>query len=141
MSRPTPDGRFRAVIARLSPEIDGGRFPIKRVVGEKVVVEADVFADGHDLVACRLLYWRDGTDPQSSPMKPFGNDRFRGEFCVAKLGSYRYTVESWIDRFQTWRSALEKRIAAGQDISVDLQIGAELIDAAVWKLQINWAER
>jgi len=148
MSRPTTDGPVRVVIARLSPEIEGGRFPIKRVVGEKVVVEADAFADGHDLVACRLLYWRDGTDPQSSPMKPFGNDRFRGEFCVAKLGSYRYTVEGWIDRFQTWRKDLEKRIAAGQDVSVDLLIGVGLIEGAAARAKgadaealLEWAHR
>jgi starch synthase (maltosyl-transferring) len=148
MSKPTGDGRLRVVIARLSPEIDGGRFPIKRVVGEKVVVEAEVFADGHDLVACRLLYWRDETDPQVSPMKPFGNDRFRGEFCVAKLGSYRYTVEGWIDRFQTWRKDLEKRIAAGQDVSVDLLIGVGLIESAATRAKgadgealTGWARR
>ena len=148
MSKPTGDGRLRVVIARLSPEIDGGRFPIKRVVGEKVVVEADVFADGNDLVACRLLYWRDGTDPQVSPMKPLGNDRFRGEFCVAKLGGYRYMVEGWIDRFQTWRKDLEKRIVAGQDVSVDLLIGVGLIEGAAARAKgadaealLEWARR
>jgi starch synthase (maltosyl-transferring) len=148
MSKPTGDGRLRVVIARLSPEIDGGRFPIKRVVGEKVVVEADVFADGNELVACRLLYWRDGTDPQVSPMRPLGNDRFRGEFCVAKLGGYRYMVEGWIDRFQTWRKDLEKRIAAGQDVSVDLLIGIGLIEGAAARGKgvaaealLEWARR
>jgi len=148
MSRPAADGRLRVVIARLSPEIDGGRFPIKRVVSEKVVVEADVFADGHDLVACRLLYWRDGADRQASPMSPLGNDRFRGEFCVAKLGGYRYTVEGWIDRFQTWRKDLQKRIAAGQDISVDLLIGTGLIEGAAARAKgadaealLEWAHR
>ena len=148
MSKPNGDGRLRVVIARLSPEIDGGRFPIKRVVGEKVVVEADVFADGNDLVACRLLYWRDGTDPQVSPMKPLGNDRFRGEFCVAKLGGYRYMVEGWIDRFQTWRKDLEKRIVAGQDVSVDLLIGVGLIEGAAARAKgadaealLEWARR
>ena len=148
MSKPTGDGRLRVVITRLSPEIDGGRFPIKRVVGEKVVVEADVFADGHDLVACRLLYWRDGTDPQVSPMKPLGNDRFRGEFCVAELGGYRYTVEGWIDRFQTWRKDLEKRIEARQDVSVDLLIGVGLIEGSAARAKgadaealLEWARR
>lgn len=124
------EGRHRVVIARLSPEVDSGRFGIKRVIGEKVIVEADVFADGHDQVACQILYWQDGSPPQVSPMKPLGNDRWRGEFSVVKLGTYLYTVEGWIDRFRTWRRDLEKRIAANQDISVDLLIGAQLIEAA-----------
>ena len=128
------------VIGRLSPEIDGGRFAIKRVAGEKVVVEADVFADGHDQVSCQILYWRDENQPQVSPMKPLGNDRWRGEFSVAELGKYRYTVEGWIDRFQTWRKDLEKRIAAKQDVSVDLLIGAGLIEAAAGRAQSEHAK-
>src|SRR5215469_15492679 len=148
MSEPTTDGRLRVVITRLSPEIDGGRFAIKRVSGEKVVVEADVFADGHDQVCCQLLYWRDGNQPQVSPMKLLGNDRWRGEFSVAESGRYQYTVEGWIDRFGTWRKDLQKRIAAKQDVSVDLLIGAGLIEAAAGrakgedaKILADWAQR
>ena len=148
MSEPTTDGRLRVVITRLSPEIDGGRFAIKRVSGEKVVVEADVFADGHDQVCCQILYWRDGNQPQVSPMKPLGNDRWRGEFSVAESGRYQYTVEGWIDRFGTWRKDLQKRIAAKQDVSVDLLIGAGLIEAAAGrakgedaKVLLDWAQR
>src|SRR5262252_8921238 len=146
MPEPTRDGRLRVVIGRLSPEIDGGRFAIKRVAGEKVVVEADVFADGHDQVSCQILYWLDENQPQVSPMKPLGNDRWRGEFSVAELGKYRYTVEGWVDRFQTWRKDLQKRIAAKQDVSVDLLIGAGLIEAAAGrakgedaKVLLDWA--
>src|SRR5580700_12279878 len=125
------DGRLRVVIERVTPEIDCGRFPIKRVVGEAVVVEADIFADGHDQVACQLLYRREGEKEwQSSPMTPLGNDRWRGAFPVPKAGRYEYTIEGWIDRFQTWRDALAKRISAGQDVHVDLLIGTELIEAA-----------
>src|SRR6516162_7295093 len=148
MPEPTRDGRLRVVIARLSPEIDGGRFAIKRVAGEKVVLEADVFADGHDQVSCQIRYWRDENQPQVSPMKPLGNDRWRGEFSVVKLGRYHYTVEGWIDRFQTWRRDLEKRIAAKQDVSVDLLIGAGLIEAAAGRARgedaktlADWAQR
>jgi starch synthase (maltosyl-transferring) len=125
------DGQRRVVIERVSPEIDCGRFPIKRVVGEAVVVEADVFADGHDQVACQVLYSQEGDKEwQSSPMTRLGNDRWRGAFPVVKTGRYEYTIEGWIDRFQTWRDALAKRVAAGQDVHVDLLIGAELIEAA-----------
>jgi starch synthase (maltosyl-transferring) len=124
------DGRQRVIVARVSPEIDCGRFAIKRVVGESVIVEADVFADGHDLVFCQILYKQNGHELQASPMKSLGNDRWRGEFTVRELGSYCYSVEGWIDRFATWRRDLEKRILAGQDVSVDLLIGADLIERA-----------
>jgi len=124
------EGRQRVIVARVSPEVDCGRFAIKRVVGETVTVEADIFADGHDQVACQILYKQEGHGLQASPMKPLGNDRWRGEFTVTKLGGYCYTVEGWIDRFETWRRDLEKRISAGQDISVDLLIGADLIERA-----------
>jgi len=124
------DGRQRVIVTRVSPEIECGRFAIKRVVGESVIVEADVFADGHDLVFCQILYKQNGHELQASPMKSLGNDRWRGEFTVSELGSYCYTVEGWIDRFATWRRDLEKRISAGQDVSVDLLIGADLIERA-----------
>src|ERR1700758_3211127 len=88
------DGRQRVMVARVSPEIECGRFAIKRVVGETVIVEADVFADGHDQVACQILYQQNGHELQAS-MKPIGNDRWRGEFMVAELGSCCYTVEGW----------------------------------------------
>jgi Glycosidases len=124
------DGRQRVIVARVSPEIECGRFAIKRVAGESVIVEADVFADGHDLVSCQILYKQNGHELQASPMKSLGNDRWRGEFTVRELGSYCYTVEGWIDRFATWRRDLEKRISALQDVSVDLLIGADLIERA-----------
>ncbi|HKV48736.1 MAG TPA: alpha-1,4-glucan--maltose-1-phosphate maltosyltransferase [Candidatus Acidoferrales bacterium] len=143
------DARRRVVIERVRPEIDGGRFPIKRVVGEKIVVEADIFADGHDQLSCRILYW-DETDkkPHSAPLEPIVNDRWRGEFRVSEIGTSRYTVEGWIDHFKTWRGDLLKRIAAGQDVRTDLLIGAEFIEEAAsraadedGKLLREWAKR
>src|SRR5579863_9587235 len=123
------DGRRRVVIESVRPQIDCGRFAIKRVVGETVIVEADVFADGHDEIGCRILYWPDkGKEAQSFPMKPIGNDRWRGEFPVLTPGRYEYTVEGWIDRFKSWHSDLIKRIDAGQDVHVELLIGAKLIE-------------
>ena len=148
MLDPPFDVRRRVVIARLSPEIECGMFAIKRVVGEAVTVEADVFSDSHDLVACQILYCQDGSEMVTSPMRPLGNDRWRGEFLVTGLGEYRYTVEAWIDRFQTWRRDLEKRISARQDISVDLLVGADLIERAARRATgedartlDNWARR
>ncbi len=124
------DSRQRVVVEHVSPEIDCGRFAIKRVVGDTVVVEAAVFADGHDQVACQIWYWQDKNKLQYAPMKTLGNDLWRGEFSVDKLGRYFYIVEGWIDRFQTWHLELAKRVAAGQDVGVELVIGAGLIDEA-----------
>ncbi len=135
------DGRKRVVIEGVDPEIDAGRFPVKRVVGGRVSVEADIFADGHDHVAAWLLYRVVPRGKQAAgagtrgwqwvKMEPLGNDRWRGEFTVTEVGSYAYTLAGVIDHFDTWRSDLEKRIAAGQDITVDLKNGALLVEQAV----------
>ncbi len=125
------DGRQRVVIESVQPEIDAGRFPIKRIEGDPVVVEADVFADGHDHVIAWLLSRRESDqDWQQVKMQPLGNDRWRASFSVGKPGRYLYTIVGSIDRFGTWRGDLEKRIAAEQDISVDLRNGALLVEAA-----------
>jgi starch synthase (maltosyl-transferring) len=125
------DGRRRVVIEGVKPEIDCGRFPAKRTVGDRVAVEADIFADGHDALTAVLLYRRED-EPQwiESPMHLLGNDRWRGEFTVADLGRYRYTLKAWIDRFTTWRDGLVKKLAAFQDVTVDLLIGAALVEEA-----------
>jgi starch synthase (maltosyl-transferring) len=130
MTEQQVDGRKRVVIERVAPEIDCGRFPIKRVVGERVVVEADVFADGHDQLACQILYWQDEKKLKTTPMRPLGNDRWRSEFSAEALGRYYYTVEGWIDRFETWRVDLLKRVAASQDVRVELLLGTDLIAEA-----------
>src|SRR6266542_1858025 len=126
------EGRRRAVIESVSPEIDGGRFPVKRVAGEGVVAEADVFADGHDELAVELRWRReDERGWHDVPMVPLGNDRWRGSFTVEELGRYRYTLRAWVDRFASWHGGLLKKVEAGQDVSVDLQIGSELVEGAV----------
>jgi starch synthase (maltosyl-transferring) len=124
-------GRQRVVIEGVRPEIDGGRFPIKRTVGEDVVVEADVFADGHDALSV-LLQYRHEADQQwtEKPMEFFGNDRWRASIPVTKVGRYRYTVIGGVDHFVTWRRDLIKKIDAAQDVQVDVLIGAKLIDEA-----------
>jgi starch synthase (maltosyl-transferring) len=117
----------RVVIESPRPEVDCGRYPAKRVVGEEVVVEADAFTDGHDSVVCQLLFRCLGEKEwKTIGMQFLGNDRWRGSFRVEQLGRYEYTVRAWPDPLETWKRDLEKRKAAGQDISVDLQIGAEI---------------
>ncbi|MDQ6773605.1 MAG: alpha-1,4-glucan--maltose-1-phosphate maltosyltransferase [Candidatus Dormibacteraeota bacterium] len=125
------EGRSRVVIEHVSPEIDGGRFPIKRVAGERVVVEADIIAEGHDELAAVVLTRREG-EPRwrEVSMRLLVNDRWRGEFEVAEIGVYLYTVEAWVDHFHTWVRDLHRRLEAGQDVSVELRIGAALVRAA-----------
>ena len=121
----------RVVIESVRPEIDGGRFPIKRVAGEKVCVEADVFADGHDELLCDLLYRKEeGWAWKRVPMRPLGNDRWRAEFTAAELGQYRYSVQGRVDYFATWLRDLKKRLEAGQDARPEMAAGAELVAAA-----------
>ena len=125
------DGLRRVVIEGVTPEIDAGRYPIKRVPGESVVVEADVFADGHDLITVVLRYRRmEASQWTETSMESLGNDRWRGQFEVSELGVYCYTIDGWVDHYKTWQSDLRKRIEARQDVSVDLAIGAAFVQEA-----------
>jgi starch synthase (maltosyl-transferring) len=128
MTKPK-DGRKRVVVEHVSPELDAGRFPIKRIVNDTVYVEADVFADGHDHVSCRLLYHHEDERNWSSvKMEALGNDRWCASFVVTKVGRYTYTVAGRIDHFDTWRSDLVKRLHAGQDVALELQTGAMMVE-------------
>src|SRR5687768_5251468 len=105
------DGRARVVIAGVQPEIDSGRFPVKRTVGEKLVVEADIFADGHDALSAVVLYRAESElQWQEVPMRFLGNDRWDGGFRVTTLGTYVYTVQAWLDHFTSWREGLRKKV-------------------------------
>jgi starch synthase (maltosyl-transferring) len=126
------DGRRRVVIESVSPRVSGGDFALKRVVGEGVRVEADIFSDGHDLASAVVLHRRAGGSAWSeSPMRPLGDDRWAGEFTILAEGAHEFTIQAWVDHFKTWRADLKKRHAAGQDLAVELLIGAELVEAAV----------
>jgi starch synthase (maltosyl-transferring) len=122
------DGLRRVVITHVKPEVDNGRFPVKRTVGESVTVEADAFLDGQDEMACDLQY-RFGPSGkwQSVAMSPLGNDHWQAEFVVTELGRYSYRLEGWRDPFETWRRDLRKRVEAGQDVEVELKVGGQLI--------------
>jgi starch synthase (maltosyl-transferring) len=125
------DARQRVVIENVTPEIEAGRFPIKRILGDVVQVEADVFADGHDAVACVLLSRKDdATRWDETRMTPLGNDRWHATFKVAQVGGYRYTVLGWVDAFTTWARDIAIKIEATQDIAVDRLIGARLLKEA-----------
>jgi starch synthase (maltosyl-transferring) len=150
MEIPKPaNGRSRVVIENVTPQIEEGRFPAKRVVGDAVIVEADVFGDGHDHVRARVLYREAGRkDWAVAEMIALGNDHWRGQFEVATEGLYEFTVVGDVDHFETWRSELEKRITAGQDLELPLQTGAMLIEATARgvkgkdaKLLLSWAKQ
>lgn len=136
------EGRKRVVIEGVSPEIDGGDFAVKRTEGEKVVVEADIFTDSHDLLTCVLLFRKEENRLwNAAAMEPLVNDRWRGAFQVGETGRYRYTIKAWVDPFKTWRRDLRKKMDAGADISVDLLFGRELIEQAVSRADDEAAAR
>jgi starch synthase (maltosyl-transferring) len=124
-------GRRRVVIDKVRPEIDGGRFPVKRVVGEAIEVEADAFTDGHDSISCRLL-WRPESQPawNETEMEALPNDLWRAEFTPTEQGRWLYSVAGWVDHFKTWRRDLKKRVEAGQDVALELRVGAALVREA-----------
>ena len=124
------DGRQRVVIENVSPELDGGKYPAKAVEGELVVVDADIFVDGADTISAELCYRTSGqAEWHRSAMLPIGNDRWKGSFTAGLPGAYDYTIEAWVDHFQTWKKGLSKKIQAGQDVSLDLQIGSIFVKA------------
>jgi starch synthase (maltosyl-transferring) len=125
------DGRRRVVISEVTPEIDGGRFPIKRTVGELVAVRAAIFAEGHDRLAAALLHRREGDAAWiRKPMEELGDDLWEASFVPAGVGRHRYTLVAWIDEFSTWRDGIRRKLEAGLDLTVDLRVGAELVAAA-----------
>jgi starch synthase (maltosyl-transferring) len=132
----------RVVIEGVEPEVDGGEFAIKRTVGERVVVQADIFADGHEVLGAVLLYrpWSEAGWRESA-MEPLENDRWRGEFRVEELGSYVYTVRGWVDAFHTWSRDLLKKAGAGDNLSIDLLTGAGLIRSAAARARAADARR
>ena len=119
----------RVVIGRVSPEVDGGRFAAKRTLGDVVRVTADIFADGHEQLGAVLRYRaaEEKGDWREEEMKLVENDRWEGRFRVDLLGRYLFTLAGWVDEFKTWATDFEKRVSAGQDVSVDARIGLEIL--------------
>jgi len=119
----------RVSIRDVSPQVDGGRFPAKRSRGELIVVEADVFADSHDLILAAVCWRKQGQRRWTeAPMEHVINDRWRGEFTIDDLGRYEFRVTGWIDRFGSWARDTRKKLDADVATDTDLLIGAELLD-------------
>lgn len=118
----------KIVIENVTPELDAGTVPIKRVIGEKVVVQADIFSSGHDYIAAHLLYRRAGENKwQRIPMRFVENDRFEEIFRIEKQANYEYTIEGWVDFFKTWQKALLKKYEASENIKIEILTGVNFL--------------
>jgi starch synthase (maltosyl-transferring) len=113
------------------PLIDGGRFPVKRIVGERVEIWADIYRDGHDVTAAALI-WRHEREHEwhRESMTPDSNDRWSGSFVPDQLGRHVYAIEAWTDEFATWRRGFELKQKAGVDVTLDAIEGAGMLTKA-----------
>ncbi len=115
------------VIECVSPQLDGGRHAIKREVGERLTVSADVYQHGHDILSV-ALFFRHGQDAwRETPMTHTGNDRWTGSFELDAMGMYEFTLVAWVEHFASWRRDTERKRAAQQDITSDVIEGQELV--------------
>lgn len=116
----------------VEPQLDAGRFPVKRVLGDAFEVSADIFKDGHDLLSARIRYRAsDESDWRTTPLVyDYDADRWAGGFALDRVGMWTYSVEAWTDRFGSWRDELQKKLDAGLDVSAELLDGAALVETA-----------
>lgn len=118
----------RHIIEAVSPSVDCGRFPAKRIVGDDCVVEADVFRDGHEVIRAAVKWRRKGDAIfNQAPMVPVGNDRWRGQFPLRENTRYLFTIEAWTDRYASWMQDFAKKALAGRDVASDLLEGIRLL--------------
>lgn len=115
----------RIFFENIRPAVEGGRYPVKREVGDRLVVEADVFREGHDILSVSLLYRHENEHTwHEVPMQSLGNDCWRGEFLLEQLGEYWYTLAAWTDTFGSWLQGVLRKVADGQQVRSDLLEGA-----------------
>ena len=123
------DGKTRAVIENIRPELNAGKYPTKTIIGQKVSVSADILIDGHDYLGQRLWTKHQSDKNWSeSPMFSQGNDRFGGEFLAEKIGFYSFKIEAWVDHFATWQHEVDEKIKAGLTLEVELLVGLEFLN-------------
>ena len=138
------EGRKRVIIEAIQPQVDCGRYPARRFLGDRVDISAAIFGDGHDHVAAHLMYKHESERAwRTTPMTALVNDMWSATFFVDQLGAWTYTIQAWIDHFDTWCDDLKKRLAAQpdasspdpakrdlapQDIPIAFEIGAQLLD-------------
>jgi starch synthase (maltosyl-transferring) len=119
----------RIVIDDVRPRTPDGAHPAKATVGHAVRVSADIFRDGHDILAARVR-WKGSGDKRWSeaPLAEDVNDRWEGSFTPTANGMHAFVIEAWTDRYATWRHAVMVKYEAGQDITVELEEGALLLE-------------
>lgn len=123
------NGQQRVIIENIQPEVEGGRYPAKRSVGENVTVTADIFCDGHDHLRAHLLFKKEGAaDWQTTEMTHVMNDTWTASFRVSEKGFYIFTVLAWVDHFDTWYDGFKKKANANVDVTVELQEGVEYLN-------------
>jgi starch synthase (maltosyl-transferring) len=128
--------RRTIVIERISPSLDGGRHPVKRVVGDTLFVSADIFADGHDMLDAALLVRADDEpDWREAPMRNVDNDRWSGMALLTRNRWHRYAIEAWRDAFGTWRDGLDKKVAAGVRVGTEIEEGRLMLESALLRAE------
>ena len=118
------------VICNVSPNIEGGLYPANRVVGERLTVTADIFKDGHDVIAATLRWRRaGGRKRHETPMAELENDRWTADCSFDKVGDYRFEITAWMDEFLTWRHDFQRRVDGGQsDVSTEIREGVAIFE-------------
>ncbi|MCD6028033.1 MAG: alpha,4-glucan--maltose-phosphate maltosyltransferase [Thermomicrobiales bacterium] len=130
----TLDPPSPVIIERVQPEIDGGRYPVKRVQSDILEVSADIFKDGHDKIAAVVKYRRaDEDDWREAEMRLVDNDRWAGEILLTDNTRYVYTIEAFPDRWATWSDEIGKKLDAGQDVALELLEGRAIIAEALFR--------
>lgn len=121
-------GRSRVLIENVQPQVDGGLYPAKRTIGERVDVTADIFGDGHDHIRAQVWYRKEGaSDWTVDEMLHQGNDLWKGTFFVSEKGNYQFTVVAWMDHLDTWYDGFKKKVGAAVNVAVELQEGAIML--------------
>ncbi|MEO7295126.1 MAG: alpha-1,4-glucan--maltose-1-phosphate maltosyltransferase [Candidatus Limnocylindria bacterium] len=124
--------RRSIIIERIAPELDGGRYPVKRVVGDQLLVTADIFADGHDLLDAALVIRADDEETwRRAPMRPVDNDRWSGHVELLRNRRHAYAVEAWRDGFGSWRDGFRKKLDAGVSVPNEIEEGRLLLEATL----------
>src|SRR5690606_3143410 len=123
------NGQQRVIIENIQPEVEGGRYPAKRSVGENVTVTADIFCDGHDHLRAHLLFKKEGAaEWETTEMNHGINDTWSASFRVTEKGFYVFTILTWVDHFDTWYDGFKKKANANVDVTVELQEGIEYLE-------------
>ena len=125
----TIDPHARIQIQRVTPQVECGRYPVKRTTGDRVEVTAGIFRDGHEILGAAVRARPPGTARWlEAPLEGLGNDEWAGSFAVDRPGRWAFRVEAWVDRVASFQDELRRKIAGGEeDLDGELSEGALLL--------------